>query len=152
MGGSTMRSSTDAQQAREARPTTWPCLRTNYLEELMAQVHRLDNERAAVVRLFETPLLGGKNGNGRYYDWSTNRFDASALRRDMGPWSSGERIMAALALELWGYPLKRVRDRFSVLRCAATLDSGNLQACVEAIAIRGGWLDLGRRFVATTRS
>ena len=118
----------------------------------MANACWLDAERAAVARLFETPLLGGKNGNGRYYDWSTDRFDPGALKRDMGPWSSGERIMAALALELWGYPLKRVRDRFSVLRCAATLDPGNLQACLEAIAIRGGWLNLSTCFAVKQRA
>ena len=118
----------------------------------MSQARWLDDERAAVARLFETPLLSGKNGNGRYYDWSTHRFDPEALERDMGPWSSSERIMAALALELWGYSISRPRNRFSVVRCAATLDPENLQACLEAIAIRGGRLDLSRRFVVTGRS
>jgi hypothetical protein len=117
----------------------------------MAQSRWLDCERAAVARLFESPLLDGANANGCYFVRSTGRFDPKALKRDMGRWSSGERIMAALALELWGYPINRVRDRFSVLRCAATLNPENLQACLEAIAIRGERLDLSECFVVKRR-
>jgi hypothetical protein len=100
----------------------------------------------AIARLFATDLLAGKNSDGDYFDVQSGRLNYGALLTDMGPWSTGERLMAALALEIWGPRPKDPDDQFHVYHCATSLSKQNLAACLEAIATLGGLLQPEERF------
>jgi hypothetical protein len=115
------------------------------------QEFRRGCESAAVARLFEIDLLQRKNRFCRYYRRATEDFRVDRLLADMPGWSSAERVIANLALELWGYSDDDSRLRFDVRRCADQLEDSALIACLEAIAIRACVMRYGDMFRVSSR-
>jgi hypothetical protein len=107
----------------------------------------LNSETAPISHIFAAPLMSALNAGNRFFDHQTGRFDPVALEKAMGPWSSGERIMASLALALWSYPVEDPRNQFDVNWATNSLSSDNLLVCLEAIAIRGRYMQFGEQLV-----
>ena len=102
----------------------------------------MTDEQATVAHLFRAGLLGGKNSDGRYFDWAACRPRPVELARDSAAWSTGERMLAALALDLWGYAPPDDRyptvERFDANDWGTRLSGTYLLAALEAVAIRAG--------------
>jgi hypothetical protein len=62
--------------------------------------HTAAKQIAAVARLFQCELLAKKNRAGAYFT-PEGKLQVAHLKRNMTVWSSGEFIMATLALALW---------------------------------------------------
>lgn len=88
------------------------------------------NGTLAAVHLLRSPLLSLK---GKFYSSENGVFvvDAGFLEDAMKPWSTGERLMASLALDFSGVSGHTV----SIGHLAETLDDGNWNVVSEAIRI-----------------
>ena len=94
------------------------------------------HEVAAMNRLFEDPLLGSKNRNGMF--WDGGNLKAMELLECASPWSSGEKHLAYLAVELWGCGFPKGHKGFKLLDAMSCLETKHQRTILEAIAIRAG--------------
>ncbi len=103
-----------------------------------------DARTAAVTRLFADPLLAAKNRDGGFWDGHT--LAAARLHEALASWSSGERLLALAALDLWGYRHPGMQS--ASLRLGELfqgLDWTRVRALLEALALSAAWMAPGDR-------
>ena len=110
---------------------------------------KYDVEREAVRRIFQHPLLAAKNAGGAF--WDGHILDLQRLQRSLGAWSSGERSLARLAVNLWSYSEVTPDDAFDLNPCrwCGNLDDSVMVIVLEALATRAGLLCPDRRLAIT---
>lgn len=90
-----------------------------------------DVEWQAAMHLLRSPLLARKHTD-QYLDLAKREIDWDGLLADAGAWSSGERLFVEVASALW-------RGHGSdTIRAISTLDEGNWQRFLQALALRRG--------------
>lgn len=97
----------------------------------------LSNNELATLYVLTCPLLARK-GLTRHLDIENKTLDVRRVRRDMRPYSHGERLLVGVAISLWNDTAK-----INLYELGCTLSVSNIGVVVAALQIAAGYGDLG---------